>query len=381
MTGIRSIAAYADHVRLLGYQDDQVSTCLFDNLSALHRHTVDADELIRRIRNCGRAAQSAMALLDGACVRAYGEPSPSAVPLGTRKGGAILVSGRNFGDLKGVLRQTEGAGIRVYTHGELLDAHQYPDLRRYPQLAGHYQETTEGLEEGGRFFPGPVVLTAGSPVPGELGTGRALFSSGELSRPGITHIVHQNFRPVIRQALAMAGFTREEDCGQAWVGNSPESIAEALGRLSRRIKAGAGRRILLAAGCRIGGGPQPSQSRQDGMVSLSCSAGAGREDQHVEGERGAPVVLGRSSDPRIIVRVVEALAGTLKTTVGALPLTVTLAWPGQKTVGVMLALTSLDVRDIRLGTALPTGVTPDLFETLEERLGIRYENVPPVCHP
>jgi hydroxylamine reductase len=378
MSGLCGVASYAAHAHLLGGQDARVSACIFDNLAAIYSSRLDAEALTDRIRACGDVAYIAMGLLDRARARAYGEPLPAAVSLGCRKGRAILVSGQDFQDLEALLRQTDNSGIRVYTHGEMLDAHQYPQLKQFAQFSGHYEGKGQH-EDGILRFPGPVVLTAGSSVPFRIDRGQNLFTSGPMNHPGIPHITRRDFKPVIDQALAMEGFIREESRGSSLVGNRQEEITAATDRISRWIKQGKTSGIFFAADCHGPGqyGREPTVTRSPAdraTIFLTCNAGA--TAPHTQTEKAGPLCLGHCHDPQVIIRIVEAFSASLETRVDALPLSLDLSWYGQKSVGVVLALISLGLKDIRLGPILPAGITPVQAGVLESRFGIRSQGFP-----
>lgn len=249
LRGIRSVAVYMDHAGLLGYDDAAGAVHLFDTLADLYRSDLDARGVTARIRDCGKAAVRAMTLLDNAGSQSYGRPAPARVRQGPVKGKAILVSGRDFQELEALLRQSESSGIKVYTHGEMLDAHQYPGLQQYPQFCGHYQGDDMDPNSGLPLFPGPVVLTPGSVVPREIESAQPLFTTGPLNRPGIPQIVNRNFKPVLDQALAMEGFRKMEDCGAAVVGNDEATITGAAEDIARRLRNEKTSRVHILADC------------------------------------------------------------------------------------------------------------------------------------
>lgn len=381
LCGIRSVAVYMDHAGLLGYDDAAGAVHLFDTLNDLYRSDLDARGVTARIQACGKAAVRAMTLLDNAGSQSYGRPSPVRVRQGPVKGKAILVSGRDFQELEALLRQSESSGIKVYTHGEMLDAHQYPGLQQYPQFCGHYQGDDHEAQSGTLpLFPGPVILTPGSLVPRKIESTQHLFTTGPLNRPGIPQIVNRNFKPVLDQALAMEGFRKREDRGATVVGNDEATITGAAEEIARRLRNEKTSRVHILAGCLgpvAGSAPRSASGKgelperwsrmpEEGRgILLTCDTSVREAPPPKAGDRQL-IHLGHSRDPRVIVQIVAALSVALETEIEALPLSLGFSWAGQKAAGVLLALLSLGLDNIRLGPVIPSGITPDLAEWLRE---------------
>ena len=355
LAGIRSLATYIDHAHLLGIQDNDLSACLMDTLTAAYSRDTGMEDLYTRLLECGRAAAKAMALLDTAQIQTYGTPVPAQVSLGIQKGHAIVISGRDFCGLEALLRQTENSGIQVYSHGEMLDAHQYPGLKQYVHFQGHYDVPESAGRPSILSFPGPVVLTAGSQIPFETDSQQRLFTSGSMSRPGIHYIPHENFKPVMDRAMAMAGFPRRENRGRVTVGNGQKGIADAADKIAQWNRKQSTGRILFMAGRDVLGVLE--NTKGPAMVAKGHAA----------------IELGHCHDPHIIVRIIDALCASHDTTVADLPLSLHLSWPGQKAAGVLLSLLARGLRDIRLGPTLPAGIFARQCEVLGHRFGIRFE--------
>jgi hydroxylamine reductase len=207
--GLKGVAAYADHALILGQEDDAVYAYLHEALAAMTRQDLGLNDWVGLAMKCGEINLRTMELLDAANTGTYGHPVPTKVPLGVRKGKAILVSGHDLKDLEMILKQTEGKGIYVYTHGEMLPAHGYPGLKKYPHFFGHYGTAWQNQQKEFATFPGAIIMTTNClQKPGDAYRDNIL-TCGLVGWPGVPHIADLNFEPAIEKALAMPGFAED----------------------------------------------------------------------------------------------------------------------------------------------------------------------------
>ena len=221
--GMKGVAAYADHARILGQEDVEIYSFLHRGLAATLRNDLTLEDALALVMECGRVNLRAMELLDAANTGAYGHPVPTEVPLGYRPAKAILVSGHDLRDLKMLLEQTQGKGIDIYTHGEMLPTHGYPELKKYGHFFGHYGTAWQNQLKEFSEFPGAILMTTNCIQKPALSYEDAIFTTGLVSWPGVRHIPadakgDKDFSTVIEKALAMPGFTGERDKGSVMVG-------------------------------------------------------------------------------------------------------------------------------------------------------------------
>ncbi|MGB8424696.1 MAG: hydroxylamine reductase, partial [Desulfobacterales bacterium] len=208
--GIKGVSAYTDHAHILGQEDDSVYAYVHEGLAAIQRDDLSLDDWIDLTLRCGEAAVKAMGLLDAGNTGVYGHPVPTRVPLGHKKGKAILVSGHDLKDLEELLKQTEGKGITVYTHGEMLPTHGYPKLKSYPHFYGHYGSAWQNQVREFPNFPGAILMTTNCIQRPKNDYADNIFTSGLVGWPGVPHISDLNFKPVIDRALGLPGFNEDE---------------------------------------------------------------------------------------------------------------------------------------------------------------------------
>jgi hydroxylamine reductase len=206
--GIKGLAAYADHARILGQEDEKISAFIYEAMAATLDNSLGADDYVGLALKCGEVNLRAMELLDAGNTGTYGHPVPTSVPLGAKKGKAILVSGHDLKDLEIILKQTEGKGINVYTHGEMLPCHGYPELKKYSHFYGHYGTAWQNQAKEFAAFPGAIVMTTNCIQKPRESVQDNIFTTGLVGWPGVTHIADKDFTPAINKALAMPGFDR-----------------------------------------------------------------------------------------------------------------------------------------------------------------------------
>ncbi|RJP86942.1 MAG: hydroxylamine reductase, partial [Desulfobacteraceae bacterium] len=247
--GIKGVAAYADHAAILGQTDDKVFDFVYEGLAATLDNGKSADDLLGLVLKCGEINLRAMELLDAANTGTYGHPVPTTVPLGAKAGKAILVSGHDLKDLEEILKLSAGKGITVYTHGEMLPCHGYPELKKYPHLYGHYGTAWQNQKKEFAEFPGAILMTTNCIQKPKEDYNANIFTTGLVGWPGVTHIADKNFKPVIDRALALPGFSADTDKGTVMVGFARNAVMGVAGAVIDAVKSKAIRHFFLVAGC------------------------------------------------------------------------------------------------------------------------------------
>jgi hydroxylamine reductase len=378
MYGVKGAAAYACHARILGRESGAVYAFFQEALDALAKPVTDVGELLALNLRCGEVALQVLELLDGANTGSYGNPTPTPVLMGHVPGKAILVSGHELKDLEELLEQTAGMGINVYTHGEMLPAHGYPELKKYPHLAGHYGGAWMLQRFDFDAFPGAILMTTNciqNPAPTYK---ERLFTSGLVAWPGVTHIEGRDFRPVIGAALRAPGFSEASSDRRHIVGFGHHAVLGVAEQVIDAVKQGAIKRFVLIGGCdgaEVGRNyyTELAETMPKDWVVLTLGCGKFRVVNSELGSIGGlPRLLdmGQCNDSYSAIKVAQALADAFGVGVNDLPLSLVVSWYEQKAVCVLLALLSLGVRNIRLGPKLPAFLTPALLQVLVEKFNI-----------
>ncbi|MBE0477458.1 MAG: hydroxylamine reductase [Coriobacteriia bacterium] len=376
--GCKGVAAYAHHARILGQEDPGVYAYLFRALAALGDRSLDLDAWVALALECGKANLRAMELLDAGNTGTYGHPVPTEVPLGHRPGKAVLISGHDLRDLQLLLEQAAGRGVDVYTHGEMLPAHAYPELKRHPHFHGHHGTAWQNQHREFEAFPGAILMTTNCLMPPRDSYRERLFTSGPVHFPGVPH-VEGDFHTVVDKALAMPGFTDAEDKGGVMVGFGRDAVLGVAPQVLEAVRSGAIRHFFLVGGC---DGARPGrdyytefvEKAPADIVVLTLACGKFRFFDRKLGEIGGiPRLLdvGQCNDAYSAIRIAVALAEASGVGVNELPLSLVLSWYEQKAVAILLTLLHLGITDIRLGPTLPAFVTPNVLDVLVEKSGIR----------
>jgi hydroxylamine reductase len=376
--GVKGLAAYAYHAAILGKKDDEVFDFVYRALASTRNPTLSAEELVGLVLECGRINLRAMELLDAANTETYGHPVPTKVPLGVRKGKAILVSGHDLKDLEEILKQTAEKGIYVYTHGEMLPAHGYPRLKKFRHFHGHYGTAWQNQQKEFAAFPGAILMTTNCIQKPLENYKESIFTSGPVEWPGVTHIDGPDFSPVIEKALEMPGFSEDRDGKCVTVGFARNAVLSVAGKIVDAVKKGHIRHFFLIGGC---DGAKPGRSYYTEFVEkapkdtlvLTLACGKFRFFNKDLGEiDGIPRLLdiGQCNDAYSAVKIAQALSETFKVGVNDLPLSLILSWYEQKAVAILLSLLYLGVRNIRLGPSLPAFITPNVLKVLVEKFNI-----------
>ncbi|HMO51875.1 MAG TPA: hydroxylamine reductase [Kiritimatiellia bacterium] len=383
--GLKGMAAYADHAMVLGVEDESVYVFVEHALAALGNPATPADTLLPLAMRVGEVNLRVMEMLDQANTSAYGHPQPTPVRITPVKGRCILVSGHDLKDLDALLQQTQGLGINVYTHGEMLPAHGYPGLKKYPHLAGNYGGAWQDQRQEFEAFPGAILMTTNCiQMPKDTYKAR-IFTCGLVAWPGITHIHDRNFRPVIEAALAAPGFSGDGADTCITVGFGHHAVLGVADKIIEAVKAGQIRHFFLIGGCdgaKTGRDyyTQFAEAVPEDCVILTLACGKYRFNKLDFGTvAGLPRLLdiGQCNDAYSAIKIAGALAGAFDCGINDLPLSMILSWYEQKAVVILLTLLHLGVKNIRLGPSLPAFLSPEVVELLMGQFGLRpVTNVP-----
>jgi len=382
--GIKGVAAYADHARILGKTDAAISRFIYEALAATRNAALGVSELVPLVLKCGEVNLKTMELLDAANTGAYGHPVPTAVPLGAKKGKAILVSGHDLKDLDEILQQTSGKGINVYTHGEMLPCHGYPGLKKHAHFYGHYGTAWQNQKKEFADFPGAILMTTNCIQKPADSYQDNIFTAGLVGWPGITHIADRNFAPVIEKALAMPGFPEDVPGKSVLVGFARNAVLGVADKVIEAVKNKDIRHFFLVAGC---DGAKPGRNYYtefvekvpEDCVVLTLACGKFRFfDKDLGDIGGIPRLLdvGQCNDAYSAIAIAGALANAFGCGVNDLPLSMVLSWYEQKAVAILLTLLHLGIKDIRLGPSLPAFVTPNILNVLVQNFNIMPISTP-----
>ena len=377
--GLKGAAAYASHARTLGYEDPAIYAFLHEGLDLLTRTDASVDDLLTAVLRCGEIGLRVLELLDAANTGSYGQPTPVPVRMGPSSGKAILVSGHDLADLEAILEQSEGMGINVYTHGEMLPAHGYPHLRRHQHLAGHYGGAWMRQKKEFDAFPGAILMTTNCIQAPASSYKDRLFTSGLVAWPDVIHVDDRDFGPVIDAALAQPGFEDGPEPKTHRVGFGHHAVLSVAGPIVEAVKSGAVQRFVLIGGC---DGAEPGRNYFTELaerlpkdtIILTLGCGKFRVVGTELGEvAGLPRLLdmGQCNDAFSAIKVAQALAEAFGVGINDLPLSLVISWYEQKAVLVLLTLLHLGIRNIRLGPKLPAFLTPAVLNVLVDRFAIR----------
>jgi len=379
--GLRGIGAYEHHARTLGKTDPAIYSYIFKALAALDDKTLGLGEWVALALEAGEVNLRTMEILDEANTGAYGQPTPTSVKLGHKPGKAILISGHDLADVAAVLEQTEGTGISVYSHGEILPAHAYPELHKYPHFAGHYGTAWQNQKKEFDAFPGAILLTTNCLMPPSESYKARVFTSGPVQFPGVEHLGRGDFGKLIACAQASEGFSDDTTAegGEVLVGFGHNTVLSVAPTVIEAVKSGAIRHFFLVGGC---DGARPGRNyfsdfveqTPDDTIVLTLACGKFRFFDKQLGEIGGlPRLMdvGQCNDAYSAIKIAVALAGAFECGVNDLPLSMILSWYEQKAVAILLTLLHLGIKDIRLGPTLPAFITPNVLGVLVENFDIK----------
>lgn len=382
--GIKGMAAYAYHAMVLDYVDDEVNQFFVDALEMVGNEE-SFDDLLKTTLKVGEENLKCMALLDKANTESYGTPTPVTVTLNVEKGPFIVVSGHDLKDLKLLLEQTDGKGVNIYTHGEMLPAHGYPELKKYPHLKGNFGTAWQNQKKEFKDLPAPVLFTTNCLMPPLDNYKDRVFTTEVVSFPGLIHIDDdKDFTPVIEKALELGGYKQDTQFyginggDHVTTGFGHGAILSHAGEVVDAVKSGAIKHFFLVGGC---DGAKPGRnyytdflanSPKDSII-LTLACGKYRfNDLDLGTINGLPRIMdvGQCNDAFGAVQVALALAKAFDCEVNDLPLSYIISWYEQKAVAVLLTLLYLGIKNIKLGPTLPAFVSPNVLKFLVDNYGI-----------
>jgi hydroxylamine reductase len=381
--GLKGLAAYAEHAYLLGKQDDRIFAFIHEALAALNDPAIALDQLLALSLRCGQVNLRCMEILDEGHTARFGHPVPTPVSTSLKKGPAIVVTGHDLLDLEAVLQQTEGKGIQVYTHGEMLPAHGYPGLKKYGHLAGHFGTAWQNQQSEFSNLPAAILFTTNCIQQPQDSYRDRTFTTGLVAWPGVAHVAHRDFTPVIQKALALAGFQPTEDLSLL-TGCGHNAVLGLADQVVAAVKSGAVRHFFLVGGCdgaRPGRNYYTELARQipKDCVILTLACGKFRFNHLDFGTIGGiPRLLdiGQCNDAHSAIVIAKALAGAFNCSVNDLPLSLFLSWYEQKAVVILLSLLSLGIKGMRLGPTLPAFLTPNVVKALVDTFDLKPITTP-----
>nr|WP_139249327.1 hydroxylamine reductase [Malonomonas rubra] len=375
--GIKGYAAYADHAKILGSESDEIYAFTHKALAAQLDDSLDLMANVNLALEAGKINYATMELLNKAHTDAYGHPEPTPVQLGTKAGKAILVSGHDLKFLEELLKQTEGTGVNIYTHGEMLPAHGYPGLKKYAHLVGNFGGAWQDQHKEFQQFPGAIIFNTNCiQKPAESYKDR-LFTWGLVQWPGVKHVDGWDFSEVIKKAQECDGF--EDAPGQEILtGFGHNAILGVADKVIEAVKGGAIKHFFLVGGC---DGAKPGRNYYTEFVEqapadtviLTLACGKFRFNKMDLGDIGGiPRLLdvGQCNDAYSAIQVAVALANAFECEVNDLPLSMVLSWYEQKAVAILLTLLYLGIKDIKIGPSLPAFITPNVLNFLVENYNI-----------
>ena len=376
--GLKGLAAYADHAAILGQKDDAIAAFIYEGFAGTLDDSLGVNELVGLVLKCGEVNIRAMELLDAGNTGTYGHPVPTEVTLGVKAGKAILISGHDLKDLELLLKQTEGKGINIYTHGEMLPTHGYPELKKYDHFFGHYGTAWQNQAKEFAAFPGAILMTTNCIQKPKESYQASIYTTGLVGWPGVTHLADKDFTPVIDKALAMPGFEADVAGKTVMVGFARNAVLGVADKIIEAVKGGDLKHFFLVGGC---DGAKPGRNYYTEFVEkvpgdcvvLTLACGKFRFfDKEMGDIGGIPRLLdiGQCNDAYSAVQIALALANAFECGVNDLPLSFILSWYEQKAVVILLSLLHLGIKDIKLGPTLPAFITPNVLNVLVENFNI-----------
>jgi hydroxylamine reductase len=375
--GLKGVAAYAYHAMMLGSAAPASYAILYEILSALTEKKTQ-EELLSLALKVGELNYAVLEQLDAAHTETFGAPTPAPVRLQPLAGKAILVSGHDLHDLYHLLLQTEGLGINIYTHGEMLPAHGYPKLKAFQHLAGNYGGAW--VDQAAEFaaFPGAILMTSNCIQQPKESYKARIFTAGAVEWPGVQHIQGTDFAPVIAAALAAPGFAEDGSSETILTGFGHEAVLGHAGTIVDAVKSGALRRFFLIGGCdgaRSGRSyyTELAEKVPQDCIILTLACGKFRFNKQEFGTLGGLprlLDLGQCNDAYSALKIAQALAAAFECGVNDLPLSLVLSWYEQKAVAILLTLLWMGVKNIRIGPTLPAFLSPAVLQMLGDNFNL-----------
>lgn len=387
--GLKGISAYGHQARELGYYDDQVDNFYIRALEAITDDNLSVEELIRWTMRTGEISIAIMKKLDEANTTIYQDPCPHKVNVHIKKGPFIIVSGHDLKDLETILEQTEGKGINVYTHGEMIPCHGYPELKKYPHLVGNFGGAWQDQQKEFDNIPGCIVMTTNCLMRPRDSYKDRIFTTSVVGFDGVRHIGKdkngkKDFSEVINKALELGGFKEDQEVHEILVGFGHKATLSNADAIVNAVKSGKVRHFFLIGGC---DGARPGRNYYtefakkvpEDCIILTLACGKYRFNKLDFGEvAGLPRLLdvGQCNDVYSGVKIAVALADAFDTDVNGLPLSLIVSWYEQKAVADLLGLLSLGIKGIYLGPTLPAFISPNVLQYLVDTFDLRVISTP-----
>lgn len=383
--GIRGMAAYAYHASVLGYTDETISKFFYKALFAIGMKDWGMDKLLPIVLEVGKVNLRCMELLDQANTTTYGTPVPTTVPLTIEKGPFIIITGHDLKDLQLLLEQTKDKGINIYTHGEMLPAHAYPELKKYSHLKGNFGTAWQNQQKEFDNIPGAILYTTNCLMPVKPSYADRVFTTEVVSYSEIVHIGEEkDFTPVIEKALALGGYTKDQHMTginggiQVTTGFSHGTVLSVADQVIEAVKNGDIKHFFLVGGCdgaRVGRNYYTEFVKQSPADSIILTLACGKyrfNDLDLGTIGGLPRIMdmGQCNDAYSAIKVAIALAEAFECDVNELPLSMVLSWYEQKAVCILLTLLYLGIKNIHIGPTLPAFISPNVLNFLVENYGL-----------
>ncbi|WP_321834590.1 hydroxylamine reductase [Clostridium butyricum] len=387
--GLKGISAYGHQARELGYYDDEVDAFYIRALEAVCNDTLSVEDLLRWTMRTGEMSVAIMRKLDEANTKIYDNPSPQKVNTNIKKGPFIIVSGHDLKDLEMILEQTEGKGINIYTHGEMIPCHGYPGLKKYKHLVGNFGGAWQNQQKEFDNIPGCILMTTNCLMKPRESYKDRIFTTSVVGWDGVKHIAKnkdgkKDFSVIINKALELGGYKEDEEVHEILVGFGHHETLSHAETIINAVKEGKIRHFFLIGGC---DGARPGRNyytefaklvpRDCIILTLAC--GKYRFNKLNFGEvAGLPRLLdvGQCNDAYSAVRIATALSDAFNTDVNGLPISIILSWYEQKAVADLLALLSLGIKGIYLGPTLPAFLSPNVLQYLVDTFDIKLISTP-----
>ncbi|WP_207644729.1 hydroxylamine reductase [Caloranaerobacter ferrireducens] len=381
--GLKGMAAYAHHAYVLGKTDETVNNFFYKGLAATLNDNLTIDDLFNLNMELGQVNFKCMELLDSANTGAYGHPEPTEVLITKKKGPFIIISGHDLKDLKELLEQTEGKGINIYTHGEMLPAHAYPELKKYPHLVGNYGGAWQDQQDEFDNIPGAILMTTNCLQKPRDSYKDRIFTTSIVGWPDVAHIEEVNgkkdFTPLIEKALELGGWQEDEEEKKILVGFGHNTVLSLSDKIIEAVKKGDIKHFFLIGGC---DGARPGRNyytefaektpKDTIILTLACGKYRfNKKDFGKIGEFPRLLDVGQCNDAYSAIKIAVALAEAFECDVNELPLSIILSWYEQKAVCILLTLLSLNIKNIYLGPTLPAFISPNVLQVLVDKFNIK----------
>ena len=391
--GVRGMAAYAYHAMVLGYTDASLNQFFVTALSAFSKD-LGMDELLPIVMEVGHFNLLCMELLDTANTESFGDPVPVTVSLTVEKGPFIVVTGHDLSDIKQLLEQTKDTGINIYTHGEMLPAHAYPELKKYPHLKGNFGTAWQNQQKEFAALPAPILFTTNCLMPPKSSYADRVFTTGSVQFPNTPYIKdengHKDFTLLIKKALELGGYSSDQHFTginggtSVMTGFAKNAVLSSAGEIVDAVKSGAIRHFFLVAGCdgaRSGRNYYTEFVKQTPADSIVLTLACGKYrfndlDLGTIGNFPRLMDMGQCNDAYSAIKVAVALADAFGCGVNDLPLSMILSWYEQKAVCILLTLLHLGIKNIKLGPTLPAFLSPNVLNYLVEHFSIAPVTTP-----